>query len=472
MSLASERLGLAERSIVAALRLIPPGTRGKLRLARRLLLPLLSQRDAVIVTLPGGQRLAMPSALEPVAFHCLIDGTYEPELMGLLRLYLPAGGTFLDVGANVGVFTLAAARSAGRVVAIEASPEIGTFLSRNVGANGCRNVTVVAKAVAESGPQRLAFWPAPREKFGMGALAPQFDGPAIAVDADTIDNILTALDIDRVDVVKMDIEGFEAGAFRGARRLLSSGRPPVVIFEFADWAESRAGAQCGDAQRVLRGLGYSLKLIGRGGRLREARGATHVRKRQHPGVAIRSPYMTRLAIFTTHPIQYQAPWFRALAAVDGLDLHVVFSHVPDAARQGEGFGIAFQWDIPLLAGYRHRRLATTELPRPAPGFAQRWANGLGPALDQIRPDAAMVLGWQEISLVQALLACRRRGIPVILRGRIERPAAATAARVAAASPLFRPVRCLPGHRPRQCRPLPCRRRAGEPDPHRRLLRGQ
>src|SRR5262245_34985560 len=124
----------------------------------------------------------------------------------------------------------------------------------------------------------------------------------------------------------------------------------------------------------------------------------------------------RLAIFTTHPIQYQAPWFRALAAADGLDVEVVFSYVPDATEQGVGFGVAFQWDIPLLTGYPYRVLATHDLPRPAPRFARRWASGIGRALDQIRPNAALMLGWYEISLVQALLACRRRGIPVILRG--------------------------------------------------------
>jgi len=126
--------------------------------------------------------------------------------------------------------------------------------------------------------------------------------------------------------------------------------------------------------------------------------------------------MTRLAIFTTHPIQYQAPWFRALAVADGLDVEVVFSYVPDATQQGVGFGTAFEWDIPLLTGYQYRVLTATLLPRPVPGFARRWAGGIGRALDEIRPDVAMVLGWQEISLVQALIACRRGSIPVILRG--------------------------------------------------------
>jgi glycosyltransferase involved in cell wall biosynthesis len=126
--------------------------------------------------------------------------------------------------------------------------------------------------------------------------------------------------------------------------------------------------------------------------------------------------MTRLAIFTTHPIQYQAPWFQALAAVDGLDVEVVFSYLPDAVQQGEGFGVAFQWDISLLTGYPYRLLATLDLPRPVPCFARRWASGISHALDQLKPDASIVLGWQEISLVQAVLACRRRGIPIVLRG--------------------------------------------------------
>jgi FkbM family methyltransferase len=271
LSAVSEPLTHGERIVVRALRLIPPGTRGKMRLAR-LLLPLRAHRSGRIVTLASGEQLSAPSLHEPVAFHCLVDGTYEPELTALLERYLPPGGTFLDVGANIGVFTLTAARIAGplgRVIAIEASPEIGGFLSRNIAANGCPNVTLVAKAAAENGPQRLAFWPAPAEKFGMGALAPQFDAAAIAVDADTIDNIVTALDIAHVDLIKMDIEGFEAAALRGARRLLSSSRPPPVIIEFADWAENRAGARCGDAQRVLQELGYKLKLIRRDGRLQD-----------------------------------------------------------------------------------------------------------------------------------------------------------------------------------------------------------
>lgn len=138
---------------------------------------------------------------------------------------------------------------------------------------------------------------------------------------------------------------------------------------------------------------------------------------------------TRLAIFTTHPIQYQAPLFKALSAVPKLDVDVVFSYRPDADEQGKGFDGSFRWDIPLLDGYRHRTLAAARLPEPVPPFARRWALGIADVLDELRPDAALILGWQELSLVQALAACKRRGVRVVMRGESNalraRPAAMT-----------------------------------------------
>lgn len=129
-----------------------------------------------------------------------------------------------------------------------------------------------------------------------------------------------------------------------------------------------------------------------------------------------SPRPARLLVFTTHPIQYQAPWFRALAAEPGLDLRVAFSRIPDAREQAVGFGGAFQWDIPLLDGYGHEALPSAQLPSWTPEYLRRPARGIGSLLRRWQPDVAMVLGWQELSLLQAIKACRSAGVPVILRG--------------------------------------------------------
>jgi hypothetical protein len=65
-----------------------------------------------------------------------------------------------------------------------------------------------------------------------------------------------------VDVLKVDVEGCEAAVFLGAERLLTSPNPPLILFEFCDWAEARAaGRQAGDAQKILRKYGYQLRRL-------------------------------------------------------------------------------------------------------------------------------------------------------------------------------------------------------------------
>ena len=61
--------------------------------------------------------------------------------------------------------------------------------------------------------------------------------------------------------------------------------------------------------------------------------------------------MKKLAILATHPIQYQVPWFQALSNRPELSVKVYFSMLPDQRQQGTGFGVPFEWDIPMFEGY-------------------------------------------------------------------------------------------------------------------------
>jgi glycosyltransferase involved in cell wall biosynthesis len=123
----------------------------------------------------------------------------------------------------------------------------------------------------------------------------------------------------------------------------------------------------------------------------------------------------RLAIVATHPIQYHAPWYRALAECPDLDIRVLFATQPDPAVQGIGFGRAFAWDVPLLEGYPWQTLANR---RRRPALGQFFGSD-APSftmLRELQPDAVLVTGWQQWPLVQAVVACRRLGIPAIVRG--------------------------------------------------------
>ncbi len=150
----------------------------------------------------------------------------------------------------------------------------------------------------------------------------------------------------------------------------------------------------------------------------ELRGLFWALRLQRQGPKLLPPGRPRLLIATTHPIQYQAPLFRALASCPELDLEVLFLTLPDAAQQGEGFGVAFDWDVPLLEGYRWRLAASTRGAGLGRGFRGLRLRHPGRELlgGDRAPDAVLITGWQVEGLLQLFLASRRLHLPILLRG--------------------------------------------------------
>ena len=127
----------------------------------------------------------------------------------------------------------------------------------------------------------------------------------------------------------------------------------------------------------------------------------------------------RLAYLVSHPIQYQAPLLRRIAADPGIDLTVFFgSDFSVRAYQDEGFGVGVTWDVPLVDGYRHEFLpvvrdngtvsATTPLSR---GILGR----LSGAGKSSAFDALWVHGYASANAMHGILAANALGIPVLLR---------------------------------------------------------
>jgi hypothetical protein len=99
----------------------------------------------------------------------------------------------------------------------------------------------------------------------------------------------------------------------------------------------------------------------------------------------------RLAVVASHPIQYQAPLFRALAR--RLELTVFFAHRATASDQAKaGFGIGFDWDVDLLAGYEHRFLRNVADPAALDRFAGADTPEIGARLREGRFNALLVMG--------------------------------------------------------------------------------
>ena len=122
-----------------------------------------------------------------------------------------------------------------------------------------------------------------------------------------------------------------------------------------------------------------------------------------------------LGVLATHPIQYQAPLWRALARE--LDLHVYFAHRQTAAGQAAaGFGVAFEWDVPLTDGYAHTFLENRSRNPGTGTFNGCDTPGVADVVRAGRFDAFLVTGWNKKSYWQAMAACWRTRTPLLVRG--------------------------------------------------------
>ncbi len=124
----------------------------------------------------------------------------------------------------------------------------------------------------------------------------------------------------------------------------------------------------------------------------------------------------RIGIVASHPIQYHGHWYRELARSGELDAEVIYCHRPTSAQQGAaGFGTGFEWDTPLLEGYRHRFLLNSSSRPGVTSFDGMESPELRALIVKERFDAVVVSGWHTKSYVQAIRACHATGTPVLVR---------------------------------------------------------
>ncbi len=204
----------------------------------------------------------------PLGWHIGFFGSYESELRTIMRSVLPAGGVAIDVGANVGWHTLLLARlagSGGRVLAVEPNPSVRAQLQRNVGLNRFTQVEIVACALADA--PRTAKFVAPDADDPSSAsghiLSEGNEGAAsIEVETSTLDLLLEQKQLARLDLIKIDAEGFDWPVLQGAERTVARYRP-YVIFEFDEAYAARGSQTAAFLSEFFRRHRYQLFSVGR-----------------------------------------------------------------------------------------------------------------------------------------------------------------------------------------------------------------
>lgn len=182
--------------------------------------------------------------------HSLLNfGTYEPFETALLSGLLRPGDVFVDIGANIGYYTLLAARvvgPAGRVVALEPGRENLRLLCANVASNSFTNVNVLAVAAgAQAGTLPLFESPT---NMGDHRLYAVDQRDHYDVEVVTLDDQLEQMAL-VPSVVKIDIQGYEYQAMSGLARTLAAVDRCVVCSEF--WSDGLRSGGCADPSRYL-----------------------------------------------------------------------------------------------------------------------------------------------------------------------------------------------------------------------------
>ncbi|HVB34129.1 MAG TPA: FkbM family methyltransferase [Patescibacteria group bacterium] len=201
-------------------------------------------------------RLAGKHAPSPALASALIEGHYEGATRRLIETLLPEGGTFIDIGAHVGLYTLAAARRvgpSGRVFAFEPEPDNRQLLRENIRLNGYRNVTIVPLAVCDrSGESQLFVSRQGNDRHSL------FRNPSSplresteTVHTTTLDDFLVSARWPEIDLVKMDIEGAEPLAIDGMRGLIERSSRLRMIVEFSPGMLEAGGASPRDFLAAL-----------------------------------------------------------------------------------------------------------------------------------------------------------------------------------------------------------------------------
>ncbi len=201
---------------------------------------------------------------DPLMREVCFTGGYEPQETLLVRTLLRPGMTFVDVGANWGYFTLVGAHlvgSRGRVVSVEADPRACRVIRANIAENGLTSVVLV-EAAASDRPGTIALQAYGESDddsghFGVAASTSVIEGGArFDVSARPLDTVLDQAGVDRVDLLKMDIEGAEAKALPGLGRRLREGRISRLILELHPAHLRDQGCSSAAVVADLRAYGY------------------------------------------------------------------------------------------------------------------------------------------------------------------------------------------------------------------------
>jgi FkbM family methyltransferase len=219
----------------------------------KLLVDLYSKNPVQCVRTHGFDILLDPNDLG-VSPSIGVLGWHEMKTTELFIKLVGLGSTVIDVGANIGYFTLLAAKLVGNngiVISFEPEPTSFSLLTKSVGMNNFDNVTLAQKCISNIDGQQLLHL-SPNHNKGLHSIARDLGGSSILVPSARLDTIANTFGIGSIDLLKIDVEGAEPEVLEGAERLLSETRVRNIIME---WEHPETWVQHNDIlERIFAGF--------------------------------------------------------------------------------------------------------------------------------------------------------------------------------------------------------------------------
>jgi FkbM family methyltransferase len=211
-------------------------------------------QNAGLLAAPGVSMRLIPKdrVSDLIAFTGIHENAVTQRVVKLAR----KGGTMIDIGANLGYFSLlwAGSRGSNRCIAFEAGPRpLGIFFE-NIQKNGLADRIQVIPHAAAAKPGKLFFDVGPEDQLGWGGIAVSKGQGQIEIDAVRVDSLITV--DEPIALLKVDIEGADAWALMGCERLLQSKLVEEICFEQNKPRMEMLGIQPNAAQEYLESVGY------------------------------------------------------------------------------------------------------------------------------------------------------------------------------------------------------------------------
>ncbi|MEI8396890.1 MAG: FkbM family methyltransferase [Rhodospirillaceae bacterium] len=217
-----------------------------------------------VTRLPSGFSMKLDLA-DFIQRTIYITGHWEPTIEREIEACLGPGDIFIDIGANVGYFSLLAARlvgTRGQVLAFEPNPQIFNALLSNISIN--QRLAVSAYQMALGNQQTTAeLFVAKPGNSGATSLtrSPSTTDQAEIVPVERLDTVLSRLNVACPRLIKIDVEGSEVSVLEGMGDLLAGLWAPVIICEISEYSLAQQGHSKEDIFDIMRRFGYKARLL-------------------------------------------------------------------------------------------------------------------------------------------------------------------------------------------------------------------